>query len=253
MKIGILMTGHALPSLIERRGDYDAIFAEMLAGEGFAFENFAVVDGDFPSGPEAADGWLITGSKHGAYEDHAWIPPLEALIRDIAKAERPLVGVCFGHQIIAQALGGTVVKFPGGWSVGRQAYEIDGQSLSMHAWHQDQVIDLPPGAQVIGRSDFCANAALAIGDHILTIQPHPEFDADILSTIAEERGRGVVPEDLLAQAKADLEQPTDRMAFAARIARFFKAAQKSDLKSEPKEVPQSAASAARTRAQKAGS
>ena len=78
MKIGILMTGHALPSLIERRGDYDAIFAEMLAGYGFDFENFAVVDGQFPDGPTDADGWLITGSKHGAYEDLPWIPPLEA-------------------------------------------------------------------------------------------------------------------------------------------------------------------------------
>lgn len=227
MKIGILMTGHALPSLIDRRGDYDAIFAEMLAGHGFAFDNYAVVDGQFPTNAEAADGWLITGSKHGAYEEHDWIPPLEALIREIAAAGRPLVGVCFGHQIIAQALGGKVVKFPGGWSVGRQAYKIEGEVLSMNAWHQDQVVEAPPGAQVIGRSDFCENAALAIGDTILTIQPHPEFDADILSAIAEERGRGVVPEALLERAKSDLDLPTDRMAFADRIARFFKAAMKS--------------------------
>ncbi|MEM6482831.1 MAG: type 1 glutamine amidotransferase [Pseudomonadota bacterium] len=228
MKIGILMTGHALPSLIERRGDYDAIFAQMLAGHGFAFENYAVVDGQFPANAEAADGWLITGSKHGAYEEHDWIPQLEALIREIAAAQRPLVGVCFGHQIIAQALGGKVVKYPGGWSVGRQAYTIDGEVLNMNAWHQDQVVEAPPGARVIGQSAFCENAALAIGDTILTIQPHPEFDADILSAIAEERGRGVVPDALLERAKSDLDLPTDRMDFADRIVRFFKAAVKAE-------------------------
>lgn len=229
MKIGILMTGHALPSLIARRGDYEAMFADLLAGHGFDFLSFHVVDGDFPEGPEAADGWLITGSRHGAYEDHAWIPPLEALIRDIAASGRPLVGVCFGHQIIAQALGGKVVKYPDGWSVGRQAYTIEGELLHMNAWHQDQVVEIPAGAQVIGQSDFCANAALAIGDTILTIQPHPEFDADILGTIAEERGRGVVPEALLEQAKADLNLPTDRMDFAGRIAGFFKAAARAEV------------------------
>jgi len=229
MKIGILMTGHALPSLIERRGDYDAMFAELLDGYGFSFVRFDVVDGEFPDSPEAADGWLITGSKHGAYEDHPWIAPLEQLIRDIAASGRPLVGVCFGHQIIAQALGGKVEKFGGGWSVGRQAYRIDGKLLHMNAWHQDQVAQAPAGAHVIGQSDFCANAAMAIGDTILTIQPHPEFDADILGTIAEERGRGVVPDALLEIAKADLDKSTDRMAFAERIAAFFKATAKAEV------------------------
>ncbi|MEM7073495.1 MAG: type 1 glutamine amidotransferase [Pseudomonadota bacterium] len=221
MKIGILMTGHALPSLIAQIGDYDAMFANLLAGHGFTFERYDVVDGQFPAGPDAADGWLITGSKHGAYEDHPWIPPLEALIRDIRAAGRPLVGICFGHQIIAQALGGKVVKFPGGWSVGRQAYEIEGDVLRMNAWHQDQVIEVPEGAQVIGRSDFCDNAAMTIGDTVLTIQPHPEFDTLILGTIIQERGTGVVPDDLLRQARADLDTPTDRAAFGQRIARFF--------------------------------
>ncbi|WP_397542229.1 glutamine amidotransferase-related protein [Roseovarius salis] len=222
MRIGILMTGHAAPEIAERHGDYDTMFARLLAGHGFDFATYNVVDGAYPEAAEDCEGWLITGSKHGAYEDHAWIPPLEAFIRKVHAAGRPMIGVCFGHQIIAQALGGRVIKFPGGWSVGRRTYEIDGESLSLNAWHQDQVVEPPEGAQVIGASDFCANAAMRIGDRILTIQPHPEFDAGIVADLIRYRGRGVVPDALLEAAGAELDTPTDATRFADRMARFFK-------------------------------
>ena len=133
MKIGILMTGHAVPELQERAGDYDAMFARLLAGHGFEFETYNVVDEQYPSAPDACDGWLITGSKHGAYEDHPWIPPLEEFIRAVYASGRPMIGVCFGHQIIAQALGGKVIKYPGGWSVGRTEYDLDGETFALNA------------------------------------------------------------------------------------------------------------------------
>lgn len=222
MKIGILQTGHAPDEVRGELGDYDAMFARLLDGHGFVFETFNVVDMDFPAGPEACEGWLVTGSKHGAYEDHAWIPPLEDLIRAIHASGRPMVGVCFGHQIIAQAMGGKVIKYAGGWSVGRQDYDYRGQRVALNAWHQDQVVEVPTGAEVIGSNPFCANAALVYGDRIWTIQPHPEFGSEMVEALATHRGPGVVPDGQLEAARAALDSPTQRHDIAAEMAEFLK-------------------------------
>ena len=222
MRIGILQTGHAPDEVQGDLGDYADMFQRLLAGRGFDFDVYNVVDGQFPSGPEAAQGWLITGSKHGAYEDHAWIGPLEDLIRAIRDARLPLVGVCFGHQIIAQALGGRVEKFAGGWAVGRQSYDFGGEVLELNAWHQDQVVALPEDTQVLASNDHCANAALLIGETILTIQPHPEFTAQMIEGLITHRGKGNVPDALLAAATEALPAPTANAAFADRMAAHLK-------------------------------
>jgi len=221
MKIGILQTGRAPDALIDTAGDYDQMFCTLLDGHGFEFETYAVLDGVFPAGPEAADGWLITGSRFGVYEDHAWIPPLEDMVRAIHAKALPLVGICFGHQIIAQALGGTVEKYPGGWAVGRVEYEQDGQTLSLNAWHQDQVTTLPEGARVLAGNDFCANGILAYGDTIWTLQPHPEFSTAFVADLIEKRGRGVVPDEILDTASNALDGPLNTAEIAAFMAAFF--------------------------------
>lgn len=222
MKIGILQTGRAPDEILADKGDYDEMFHRLLAAQGFDFETYPVLDMVFPDTPQHCDGWLITGSKHGVYEDHAFIPPLEDFIRETFAAAIPMVGICFGHQIIAQALGGDVRKFDGGWAVGRQSYDMGGVTFHLNAWHQDQVLTPPEGAEVIASNDFCANAAMIYDNRAFTVQPHPEFDAEVIEGLTKYRGKGVVPDDQLAQAVEDLPKAIDDVKLAQMIGTFFR-------------------------------
>ena len=221
MLIGILQTGYA-PEALRDAGDYPDMFTRLLGGHGFEFRTYRVVDMEFPDSASECDGWLITGSRHGTYEDLPFIKPLEQLIRDAFAAKVPVAGICFGHQIMAQALGGTVEKYRGGWSVGPTDYDFNGQRLTMNAWHQDQVTTPPPGAQVIASSPFCQYAGLAYDDRGLSVQAHPEFADDFVKGLIDTRGRGLVPDPVLDDAREKLGAPLDSPDIAARIAAFFK-------------------------------
>lgn len=222
MRIGILQSGHFLNALGGEHDDYDVMFERMLSGYGFTFQTWNVVDMEFPTGPDDAEGWMITGSRHGAYEDHPFIAPLEDLIRSIVAAGRPLVGICFGHQIIAQALGGRVEKFEQGWGAGLDSYDFSGAPIQLNAWHQDQVVDPPEGAAVLARSEFCEFAALLYGDRALTLQAHPEFDNSVVEALIEKRGPEL-PAQTVEAARAKLETANDNETIADHIAAFLKA------------------------------
>ena len=198
------------------------MFVRLLSGRGFDFRTFHVEAMEFPASIHEADGWLLTGSRHGAYEDHAFIPPLEDFIRRAYAEGVPLVGICFGHQIIAQALGGKVVKHPGGWAVGSQEYDFGGETVTLNAWHQDQVVALPDGAEVVGRNAFCENAALVYGDRAYSVQAHPEFDDAFIRGLIEHRAKGKVAPELLDAAEARMGQKIDSPLLADRIDAFFK-------------------------------
>lgn len=227
MKIGILQCGHTPSEVARRHGDFDQMFLRLLDGHGFEFETWNVVDMEFPPSLEAADGWLLTGSRHGAYEDLPFIAPLEEFIRAAHAARAPMVGICFGHQIIAQALGGRVEKFSGGWAIGRTSYALDALGeVALNAWHQDQIIAPPEGARTVGRNGFCAHAALTYGSHIFTLQPHPEFSPPVFADyIAARRDHPAYPAEQMDRAAAQGDASLSDQRIADHIAAFLRAAQ----------------------------
>ena len=223
MKIGILIAGHLDESMFATHGNIDNVLTDMLQGQGFDIVSYAVCDNHFPTDLKSADGWIISGSIHCANDDVNWIHQLKSVIRDIYQNSIPLVGICFGHQVIAAALGGKVEQFSGGWGVGAHQYEIAHHqgSARVIAWHQDQVIERPQLAECIGSSDFCKNAFLVYADKIFTMQPHPEFSlafADDLLALKQ----ASFDEQMVAQVKASLQQPLDSALLHNAIGQFFK-------------------------------
>ncbi len=222
MLIGILQTGASPDALRADMGDYPDFFERLLADQGLTFRRYTVMEMDFPKDVHECEGWLITGSRFGAYEDHPFIKPLEAFIRDAYAAHVPVVGICFGHQIIAQAMGGRVEKYARGWSVGPTDYDFDGEKITLNAWHQDQVVEKPDSATVAATNGFCENAALLYDDRMFTVQAHPEFKPEFMLGLIEKRGPGLVPEAQLADARARVAgKKVDNPTLATRIAGFF--------------------------------
>ena len=218
MKIGILKTGHVPDALAGQFPDYDRMFMRLLDGPEISFRTFDVEAGEMPAAPEDCGGWLITGSRCGVYEDHAWIAPLEDFIRASRDADVPMVGVCFGHQIIAQAMGARVEKFEGGWSLGavEYAFEAPDETLTVMAFHQDQVLTEPEGATLIASSAVCRYAGFTYGTWALTVQPHPEFDAAYVQALLDTYATSL-PEDRALSARDSLGNPLSTARLVERM------------------------------------
>ncbi len=236
MKIGILETGEVHPDLKDRHGDYPAMFRALLgaADPGLEFATVSVVGGEMPAGPHQADAWLVTGSRHGVYDGLPWIGPLKAFLRACVAAHVPVVGICFGHQILAEALGGKVVKSGRGWGLGVQEYELVArpawlsglpEHFSANALHQDQVVALPPGATVLATSPHCEYAAIAYGDpeapDALTLQPHPDFGPAFMDELLALRAGTAFPLEDAAEARASLVRPVANADWARLLVDFL--------------------------------
>ena len=222
MKIGILTAGKVAVQMVSKHCEYAGMFAKMLDGHGFSFENYDVVDGVFPNSIHDCDGWLITRSPKGTYEDHHWIPPLEDFVGAAYTADVPVIGICFGHQVMAQAFGGKVEKFTGGWGLGNSVYELVGDTeKNLLAIHQDQVVEKPKEATVIASNDFCKYAGFAYRGKAMSFQPHPEMTSEFVRELIKIRAGVVFPQELADAALANADQPHDSDEIAKQMAEFY--------------------------------
>lgn len=224
--IAVLETARPPSVLQQQHGDYPSMFAGLL-GDAFQTRSFDVQAGDLPD-PASFDGAIITGSAAGVYEDHAWIPPLLDWIRR-ARGRTRLVGVCFGHQAMAQALGGRVAKSERGWGVGLHRYRVvepqpwmipARAEIALSASHQDQVVAPPADARVILKSNFTPFAGLAWGDDAISMQPHPEFTRAFTGALVEGR-RGRIEDAIVDRAMDSLKGKDDRGVVGDWIRRFL--------------------------------
>jgi GMP synthase (glutamine-hydrolysing) len=229
MKAGLLVVGHVDERSRHIAGDYPELFAALLAPVGIEVVPYAAEDGHLPGSLDECDGWLCTPSRCSVYDGAPWIAGMEDLVRAAIERERPFVGICFGHQLLAQALGGRVERAAGGWTVGVQSYEIPDPLPVMQpplarcaliASHQDQVVEVPSGARVIARSAGCAVAGLAVGERVWTLQGHPEFLPELADHLYAGRAE-LMGAERTAAARASLDRPTDRAVVAQWIAATF--------------------------------
>jgi GMP synthase-like glutamine amidotransferase len=231
MKLGILKTDAVLPEWVPEFGEYPDMFIALL-GQADPDLEYAVYDvelGQYPVDIDEVDAYLITGSKSGVYEDKPWIAELMAFVRELHRRRKKLVGICFGHQLVAQALGGKTEKSPRGWGVGLHTHRFNaapywhdqqGMDLDILVSHQDQVVAVPEQAQVLAGSEFCANAVCQIGDHILTFQGHPEFVPGYAREIMAFR-RELIGEDVYMAGMASLGKVHEGQRVARWILNFL--------------------------------
>jgi GMP synthase-like glutamine amidotransferase len=225
MKIAVLETGVPPAPLEQQYGSYPDMFADLL-GAGYELETFDAEHGELPE-PAAHGAYLVTGSPAGVYEPLPWIAPLMEFIRSAKNAK--MIGVCFGHQVMAQALGGQVIKSPKGWAAGLNRYEVvhpqpwtNGETrVAIPASHQDQVVVQPPNTKVVAASDFTPYAALAWADRpAISFQFHPEFSVGYAKALIEKRFDRVNDPDT---ALASLNAPNDNERVADWMRRFLEA------------------------------
>ncbi len=225
MKLAVLETGRPPEPLVGRFGTYPEMYRRML-GLAEPLPSYDVAGGELPERAEDHDGYIVSGSPAGVYDPLPWIGQLDGFLR-AARGKAKLVGICFGHQAMAQAFGGSVTKSDKGWGVGlhdyavaeRQPWMDEASSVAIPASHQDQVIVQPPGTVVTMTSTFTPYAGLAWGDDAISFQFHPEFEPDYAKALADLRRERLDDADA---AIASLDRPNDNARVAGWIKRFLK-------------------------------
>lgn len=233
MKVGLLECDHVREELTYIAGDYREMFPALFlqVAPDWDFRFYDVCNNQFPASVDECDVYICTGSRFSVYDDEEWILKLKNFVRKIAESQQIYIGVCFGHQMLGEALGGVVRKSDAGWCVGVHEFEVTESQRWMSPFQntfsllmmcQDQVIDLPPGSRVIARSKDCPNAMILVNERILGIQAHPEFpkvyDKALMELRIDRMGK-----EKVASGIASLDRPTDELLFAQWIKNYVDA------------------------------
>ena len=234
MKLGILITDRVRDELIGHYGDYPDMFENLLLGTDSKIDiSRFYVEQSLPDKIDC-EGYIITGSRHSVYDDLPWIVELVGFVREVLSSGKKIIGVCFGHQLMAHHFGGLVEKSEKGWAVGVHKSEIilkqpwmessDGQSsheFSLISSHQDQVVRMPPNAHLYATNDFCPIAGFLVGDQVMTVQGHPEFDKEYAMALLGLR-KDVLGEEVVQRGSRTLENPTDQKIWGRWMLSFLK-------------------------------
>ena len=232
MNIGILQADSVMEKFQPEFGDYPKMFEDMLksaASNKIEIAHYDIEHGQYPASIDDCDGYVITGSKKSVYDDEPWIHQLRQYVIDLHAVKKKLVGICFGHQMVALALGGNTEPATVGWGVGVHTSQVIKQkpymqpalaSIAAIVSHKDQVTVLPQGAELLATADFCPNAMFQIEDHILTFQGHPEFHKSYSATLMNMR-EDILGEAVYSKGVKSLEKDIHGQVLAKWIIQFI--------------------------------
>ncbi|WP_299073853.1 GMP synthase [uncultured Paraglaciecola sp.] len=232
MKLGILICDHVQPQLQGEFGDYPDMFTGLLQQIDYQLEivYISAINRELPEDIYTCDAYMTSGSRHGANDEQLWIRELEAFISKLYAAGIGFVGICFGHQLIATALGGRVEKSPKGWGIGiagsqivaKQSWMITSKNeINLVVSHQDQICELPPQSQVLMSSDFCPYSMIQVGEHFIGLQGHPEFSRQYSYALMDSR-RDRISAEVIEAGSATLTHEADDVLVMRWLVNFLK-------------------------------
>jgi len=231
--VGLLACDEVAERFRHIAGGYQQMFERLLSPHiaGLCVTRFDVQAENIPADARTCDSWITTGSRASVYDDAQWIRAAETFVRKVADSDRPFVGVCFGHQLLARTLGAEVKRASGGWGVGVLPMRVVGRedwmtparsTVRMQYMHADQVTEPPDGATLLSEAPHCPVAMFQCGPRLLGIEAHPEFPAAYARALIEDR-RARIGEEVAEDALARVNEPTDSDVVGGWIARFFRA------------------------------
>ena len=231
MKLCILDNDILEGQLAQDYRSFGSLFIRLFESVGaqWTMDVFNTQQGEYPASFDDYDAVLLTGSRADSFSDETWVVELRRRVTQLLQARKKMVGVCFGHQLIALCMGAPVGRAPQGWGAGRMTYDwhrpelphsADRTQISLLASHQDQVFDLPPGATLVASSDFCPVAAFTVGQEVFCIQPHPEFEEAVSAYLMDKR-RDLLGEEKYSAASASLQHGHEGEHIARMVVAFL--------------------------------